>query len=332
MKMSRRLFFSYGLLGGVLSASAQEENKTKLVASSHNHNMPEESENPYQKALNQKVTTLKGFEPEKFLTNFDYGKISKTSDGKIIREFDIVAEDVNLEVAPGIFFPAWTYNGSVPGPTIRCTEGDRVRINFKNESLTDHTIHLHGTHRAEMDGILPNVKPGETFVYDFIAEPFGLQFYHCHVLPVTLHMNRGLFGALIIDPKTPRPQATEMVMVMHAWDMDFDSKNEIYAVNGPANFYRDNPVKIKVGEKIRLYLINATEYEPINSFHLHANFFDLYRTGSKLVSDDFTDMVTLCQAERCILEFSYKYPGLYMFHAHQNYFAENGWMGHFEVV
>jgi manganese oxidase len=332
MNISRRFFLTGGLLTGAFAVQAQEESKVKLAVVSHDHTKQIDESDPIQHALNQKVTKLKGFEPQDFLTNFDYGKVSKLSDGRNLREFNIVAQDVNLEIAPGIFFPAWTYNGTVPGPTIRCREGDLVKIYFKNQSLTDHTIHLHGIHPAAVDGITPVVKPNETFVYEFTAEPFGLQFYHCHVPPVTLHMNRGLFGGLIIDPKTPRPPATEFIMITHAWDTNFDMKNEIYAVNGAANFYRDNPIKIKVNEQIRLFLINATEYEPINSFHLHANFFNVFRTGSKLTPDDFTDMVTLAQAERCVIEFSFKYPGLYMFHAHQNYFAEMGWMGHFEVT
>jgi FtsP/CotA-like multicopper oxidase with cupredoxin domain len=98
-----------------------------------------------------------------------------------------------------------------------------------------------------------------------------------------------------------------------------------------SNFYRDNSIPIRVGELIRIYFINALEFDPINSFHLHANFFKVYRTGSKLTADDYTDIVTLSQAERCIIEFAYTLPGIYMFHAHQNSFAELGWMGHFEV-
>ena len=73
------------------------------------------------------------------------------------------------------------------------------------------------------------------------------------------------------------------------------------------------------------------EFDPINNFHLHANLFDLYRTGTKLIPDEYTDIVTMSQGERGILEFSYKFPGKYMFHAHKTEFAEKGWMGLFLV-
>ena len=333
---SRRSFLQNNLFGAMLALSpSQQEQHYRITPENqqtHQHGTGADENDPIKRSLQQKVVKPQGFEPMEYLTAFDYGKQSRLADGRTVREFSIVARDVNLEVAPGILFPAWTYNGSVPGPTLRCNEGDVVRVNFSNKSISDHTIHFHGIHPANMDGAEEIVKPEASYTYEFVAEPFGLQFYHCHTLPVSLHFNRGLFGALIIDPKNPRPKAKELMMIAHGWDINFDNKNEIYALNGPANFYRDNPIKLRTGELVRVYFINALEFDPINSLHLHANFFTLYRTGSKLTPDDYTDVVTLSQAERCIIEFTYNLPGRFMFHAHQNTFAELGWMGHFEVA
>src|SRR5689334_1004650 len=91
------------------------------------------------------------------------------SDGSRLREFQLVAVDREIEIAPGVFFPAWTFNGQVPGPTIRAREGDRVRVTFLNQGTHPHTIHFHGWHPPEMDGSLPEhqVMPGGTFVYEF---------------------------------------------------------------------------------------------------------------------------------------------------------------------
>ena len=78
---------------------------------------------------------------------------------------EFFAVDRELEIAPGCSIPAWTYNGQVPGPTIRATEGDRIRVNFLNQGTHPHTIHFHGWHPPAMDGALEahQVLPGETF-------------------------------------------------------------------------------------------------------------------------------------------------------------------------
>jgi FtsP/CotA-like multicopper oxidase with cupredoxin domain len=96
-------------------------------------------------------------------------------------------------------------------------------------------------------------------------------------------------------------------------------------------YYQDRPIQLKAGDLVRVYLVNLLEFDLINSFHTHANFFKLYRTGTNLDFYEYTDTVMLCQAERCVLEFSYKHPGMFMFHAHQSEFAELGWMGFFDV-
>src|SRR3954469_8947650 len=115
-----------------------------------------------------------GYDPSVLVRAFDYGEATKMADGTTVREWEIAAYDKEIEIAPGIFFPAWTYNGQVPGPTLRATEGDRVRVTFVNQGSHPHTIHFHGWHPPEMDGSLPahEVQPGGRFVYEFDAEPF----------------------------------------------------------------------------------------------------------------------------------------------------------------
>ena len=275
-----------------------------------------------------------GFDPHVILTDFDGGEISKDSSGRTVREYEFTAVNKEIEIAPGVFFPAWTYNGRVPGPTIRATEGDRIRIRFVNATDHPHTIHFHGFHSAAMDGVpgAGEVRTGEEFTYDFIAKPFGTHLYHCHSLPLPMHIHRGLYGAFIVDPKRGRPDAHEMVMVMNAFDPNFDGENEVYAINTVAFGYAQPPIRINAGELQRAHVINVTEFDPLNSIHLHANFFDLYRTGTSLVPDEFTDIISMGQAERHMLEFTYGEPGHFMFHAHQSEFVELGWMSVFEVV
>jgi len=271
------------------------------------------------------------FDPTAMLTDFDHGKVSTLPDGRTLREYEFFAVEKEIEIAPGIFFPAWTYNGRVPGPTIRATEGDRIRIRFVNGTGHPHSIHFHGFHLPGMDGLEP-VPVGGEFVYEFDAEPFGLHLYHCHTLPLKRHIHKGLYGGFIVDPKEMRPPAHELFMMMNAFDTNFDSANDVYAVNTVGFHFQRHPIQIKVNELIRMYVVNITEFDLINSFHLHANFFDVYRTGTRLKTDEFTDTIMLAQGERAILETRFKYPGQYMFHAHISEFAELGWLGMFEVT
>ena len=271
-------------------------------------------------------------DPMKYLREFNYGKVSELPDGTTLREFTLVASDDKVkEISPGVFYNVWMFNGTVPGPTIRATEGDLVRINFINNGSKSHTVHTHGIHEAEMDGVFETIGAGGRFTYEFTAEPFGVFPYHCHMQPLEEHITHGLYGVYIVDPKTPRPAADEMVMVMNGYDTDFDTENNFYTVNGIPYYYMHHPIQIEKDRLIRIYLVNILEFDPINNFHLHANLYQLYRSGTSLVPHEYTDMVTMSQGERGILEFKYKFPGQYMFHAHKTEFAEKGWMGLFLV-
>ncbi len=295
-----------------------------------------------------------GIDPFAYLTGFDYGEESVLGDGRTLRQYSIVAVDREIEIAPGVFFPAWTYNGQVPGPTIRANEGDRIQIHFTNAGSHPHTIHFHGIHSAFMDGV-PGIGrgmiyPGESFTYEFDALPFGCHLYHCHAIPLKRHIHKGLYGAFIINPdpdthgdlaKQRHPdyeesaEWQEFVMVMNAFDTTFDDENEVYAVNTIAHYFMRNPIVVERERPVRIYLANITEFDPINSFHVHGNFFDYYDHGTTLEPTLKTvDTIMQCQAQRGIIELSFKgfEPGQYMFHAHQSEFAELGWMSVFEVV
>ncbi|HEU5119988.1 MAG TPA: multicopper oxidase domain-containing protein, partial [Candidatus Nitrosocosmicus sp.] len=272
-------------------------------------------------------------DPMKYLRNFNYGHTTVLPNGTTLREFTLIASDREIkEVSPGVFYNVWTFNGTIPGPTIRATEGDKIRINLINNGSKPHSLHTHGIHPAEMDGVFDMIGPKGKFTYEFTAEPYGVYPYHCHMTPLEEHITHGLYGVMIIDPKTPRPPADEMVMVMNGYDTDFDTENNFYTVNGIPYYYMHNPIQIQKNEPIRVYLVNMLEFDPINNFHLHANMFNYFPSGTSKTPVELNDIVTMSQGERGILEFKYKYPGNYMFHAHKTEFAEKGWMGIFQVV
>ena len=340
------------------------------------------------------------FDPHDFLTRFNTGDGGPENvpqqvyeeNGRTVREFEFTAVDTIIEIAPGVEFSAWAYNGQVPGPTLRAVEGNLIRVRFVNLGRHAHTIHPHLRNlRPEMDGVPQNgpgvLDTGEEFTYEWIAQPVGVHFYHCHSLPLKEHIHRGLYGAIIIDPdpdrvrENPRDyvnshgpldddlveelvkrakslnhefpesqEVNEMVMVMNGFDTNFDGDNEVYAANTRAFAYgigdtdgkgnwapgeTKRPIQVDRTVPQRVYLVNAIEFDPINSFHTHSQFFDYYDHGTTLMPTHKTvDTVMQCQAQRGIIELDYSNhdPGLYMFHAHQSEFAELGWMSFFEVV
>ncbi len=142
-----------------------------------------------------------------------------------VRQFDLTARRTTWELVPGVQTEAITYNGTVPGPTIRVTEGDTLRVVMKNELDQDTSIHWHGLHVPNaMDGVpgltqLP-VRPGETFTYEYVVSHAGTFMYHPHINSVA-QIDNGLYGLMIVDPQTPDPTRfdKEFTMVLGAWQL-----------------------------------------------------------------------------------------------------------------
>ena len=185
--------------------------------------------------------------------------------------------------------------------------------------------------RPNQDGVFEIVESGDSFTYEFEARPAGFHPYHCHATPLKKHIHKGLYGSLIIDPKEPRPPAQELVMVMNGYDTDADGGNNFYTVNGRSFYYAKYPITVRRSQLVRIYLANLTEFDLINSFHLHADFFHYQPNGTGDYRE-YTDTVMQCQGQRGIIELEFANTGLFMFHAHQSEFAELGWMGFFNVV
>ena len=295
-----------------------------------------------------------------YLENFNCGRVSVNSsnNGTVTREFTIIVkENQNVTISTkGHWMPAWTFNGTIPGPTMRMTEGDHVKITLINDAnkTHPHSIHMHSVHPAVKDGVeAGSVAPGHSFTYDFIASPFGIYPYHCHVEPIADHVNRGLYGMFIIDPKTPRPQMHEMAMMLNGYDLNLDQEgpfqlpkpgvfknidvgedrdNELYSVNGVAFEYMEHPIHLKLGEPVRVYLVNMLEFDRVNSLHLHGNMFNYIPSGTSMQPEYKNDIVTLSPGDRGIMEFTPPINGRYMFHAHQAEFASKGWTGFFDVT
>jgi FtsP/CotA-like multicopper oxidase with cupredoxin domain len=359
-----------------------------------------------QAALIQKVNTGKNCAADQhsetsyitYLNHFACGHVSVMSNGTVLRKFTLIANDYNGSGKPipistnkedllttgqhiakinktndPVIFHAWTFNGTVPGPTIRVTQGDHVEvtvINSKQSSFV-HSWHVHSIHSGPQDGTMTAsgmIFPGGSFTYTFTAMPAGVYPYHCHMAPVEEHISRGLYGMMIIDPITPRHKAIELVGMLNSYSfsyMGLDGKghfaptvpatmadmrknltdveeasdetngpdNQFYSINGmPFGYTGPNMLPISTHTNYRMYLVNMVEFDPVNSFHLHGNMFYYTPSGTLNSSKIYTDIVTLGQGDRGIVEFNYPLPGVFMMHAHINHFTDLGWIGFFNVT
>ena len=247
---------------------------------------------------------------------------------KGVKVFRLVAEPVKAEFVPGKLFDVWGYNGSMPGPTIEVTEGDRVRVLFENRLPEPQTVHWHGLEvPIEMDGVpaisQPLVMPGEQFTYEFTVNQNGTYFYHTHMAMAEMI---GLIGFFIIHPKQAYEPAVQkdFGIVLQEWavlpnntvpntlSMEFNWLT-FNGKAGPAA----TPMLVKLGERVRIRIINiGMDHHPI---HLHGMQFTVTGTESGRIPEsaryqENTVLVGVAQARD--IEFVAKYPGDWMLHCH----------------
>ena len=281
-----------------------------------------------------------------------YGPALAAAPQTPVHDITLVAEPVRWEIQPGLVVEGWGYNGGTPGPTIRVTEGERVRVTLVNRLPVPTTIHWHGIDvPVAMDGVpglsQPLVEPGERFVYEFIATNPGTRWYHSHV-DSNIQIQLGLFGAFIVDPRVPEPvpYAREFIYILSEKALDVtpavalgeaDVRNrasgngrggafdfDLFLMNGRAGTAID-PLSIAPGERIRIRLINAGNL--VHAMHTHGHSFKIIATDGNPVppaAQLVKDTVLIGSAERYDLEVEGTNPGVWMFHCHINNHAANG--------
>lgn len=245
--------------------------------------------------------------------------------------FDITAQHVQWEVLPDEHVDAYAYNGQVPGPVMRVTEGEKFRLDFTNTLPEDTVVHFHGPSLPNsMDGVpdvtQATVKPGEKFSYQFVAKPAGTFMYHTHHNSA-VQEPKGLYGLFIIEPKDGGKQVE--------YDQEiFQVLSEIegyFVINGKA-FPATEPVEAKVGEKILVRLVNLGQMP--HPMHLHGHPFKIVATDGYPVPEAAQltkDVVTIGPGERYDLLVELDNPGTWVFHCHilshvQNHGVEPGGM------
>jgi len=256
-----------------------------------------------------------------------------------VKEFHLVAEEVEHEFAPGCRAKCWGYNGSTPGPTIEAVEGDRVRI-FVTNRLPEHTsVHWHGILLPSgMDGVSgltqPHIEPGETYVYEFTLRQHGTHMYHPHADEM-LQMAVGMMGLFIIHPRQPEAIERDFALLLHNWalkpgtyrpDPSVMVEFDLWTMNSKV-FPAIEPMVARSGERVRVRVGNLSMWN--HPMHMHGVQFwvtgsDGGRWPSSRWRTEVTELVSVGQTRD--LEFV-AVPGDWAFHCHMAHHTMNA-MGH----
>jgi nitrite reductase (NO-forming) len=201
---------------------------------------------------------------------------------------DLTLKDVNIEIAPGVKYAAWGFEGGVPGPTIHVREGQKVKVTLTNGGGLAHSIDFHAA-RIAPDRAFRDVDPGESITYTFTAGDPGVYMYHCGTKPVLAHIANGMYGAIVVDPAKPLPEADkEYVLVASEWYLNspgletpaqYDVTKAHAMVpdwttwNGYAGQYATHPLTADPGDLVRFYVVAAGPSLDTD-FHVVGTIFD----------------------------------------------------------
>jgi nitrite reductase (NO-forming) len=252
--------------------------------------------------------------------------------------------DKLMTVATGYQVMTWTFGGTVPGPTIRVHLGDTVRVHLTNQTNMSHSIDFHASETA-MNHQMVEIKPGATWTYTFKADYAGVWMYHCGTAPALLHIANGMFGMVIVEPKGGLPPVDkELAMVQSEWylgqqgqPVDYAKANaaapapDFQVFNGIANQYKDNPIQIPTGKRIRVFVLDAGPNLP-TSFHVVGTIFDtVIKEGVALERGNAggwgSQAVDLAPAQGAIVEFQTAEDGMYVMVDHAFNFVGRGAAG-----
>lgn len=252
------------------------------------------------------------------------------------KRFELTVKEADWELLPGVVTRAVTFNGTVPGPTIRVTEGDAVEIVVTNALTEPTSIHWHGLHVPnDQDGVAgvtqPAIAPGQRYTYRFTAPHAGTFMYHAHGPNSREQIDRGLYAPFIIDPAGGDPiQAdAEYTLAIGNW-MIGDAMAEMapmsmeydyFTINGKS-FPATEPIEVNQGELVRLRFINPSQ--TIHPMHLHGTDMAVFaKDGEPLNAPQRLNTLDVAQGETYDVVFQADNPGTWVLHCHDLHHASN---------
>ncbi len=261
-------------------------------------------------------------------------------------DIDLPIIEKDITVADGFVVHAWTFGGTVPGPTIRVHLGDTVNVHLTNKGAMTHSIDFHASQTA-MNHQMVEIAPGDTFTYTFTADYAGVWMYHCGTAPALHHIANGMFGMVIVEPKGGLPKVDEeFAFVQSEWYLgaqgepaSYEKANQTAAApdyvvfNGVANQYKDEPIPVTTGGRVRVFVLDAGPSVD-SSFHVVGTIFDqVTKEGVQLLRGNAggwgAQAVDLAPAQGAIVEFTPVEDGMYPFVTHAFNFVTHGAVGIF---
>jgi nitrite reductase (NO-forming) len=267
-----------------------------------------------------------------------------------VHEIELVMTERQMTVAEGYEQLVWTFADEVPGPVLRVTVGDTIRVTLKNPETNSmpHSIDFHASLVAWNDE-MRSINPGEELVYEFVAEYAGVYMYHCGTAPALMHIANGMFGMIIVEPEGGLPPVDhEFAFIQSEWylgaqnatiDLNKASAGapspDFVVFNGVANQYLDNPIEVPVGETVRVFVLDAGPSID-SSFHVVGTIFhEVIKEGIHLQEGNEgswgSQAVDLSPAQGAIIEMRFAEDGLYPIVTHAFNFPGRGAIGLFKA-
>lgn len=256
----------------------------------------------------------------------------------------VVTNDL-VAIANGVNYQAWTYGGTVPGPIIHVRQGQTVNVTLTNHGTMGHSIDFHAA-QTEPNLNYVDIQPGKSLKFSFVASVPGAFIYHCETQPILLHVANGMYGVLVVDPKTPLPPASESYVIEqsewytqqvggHLMGANYEKmlaeRPDEVIFNGVAFQYREHPLVVTAGKRLRIYFVDAGP-NLWTSFHVIGSMFDkVYPDGDPAHALSNVSTYTVGPGAGAIFDLVIPKPGKYAFVDHDLAHLMVGAVGVFDV-
>jgi nitrite reductase (NO-forming) len=320
----------------VVAVGAPEDSGSAAGSGGHDHGADPEAATAAADVDLDGTAPAAGFEP--------WPAALAPAGEETVHRITLRAEEIVEEVAPGIRQERWTFGGTAPGPVLRGTVGDTFEITLVNDGTIGHSIDFHAGSLAP-DEPMRTIQPGETLIYTFTATMAGIWMYHCSTMPMSMHIANGMYGAVIIDPPDLAPADEEYLLVqgemyLGPQEQPADADKlaavapDLFAFNGYADQYLHRPLQASVGERVRVWVLDAGP-NVASSFHIVGGQFDtVYLEGAYRLEPGGpggAQALALHPAQGGFVELVFPEAGDYPFVTHRMSDAEKGARGVFHV-